>query len=336
MIETPVFKSKDVIYKPDTCKPLVGAAQAGKIRFNALARGNYPGIKLGSKLPGIRSLGYWDASYQQDWKLDWHRNEGIEICYLETGKIIFGIEDKKYALQSGDLTLTRPWQSHYLGEPVIQACRLHWIIMDVEVRRPNQLWKWPKWIILTPKDIKELTSFLKNSPTYVWRTSAEIRHCFQKISQAIDLNATENKISRLAISINELFESILEMIRQQPVKLKPIMPDSLYAVELFIKDLIQYREYLIHPWTVLSMAKECGLGISQFRKYFKQITNMTPMNYLNFQRVNLAKKLLLEHTGKNITEIAFLCGFKTSQYFATVFREYSNYNPTEFRKSNVR
>ncbi len=327
-----IFKSKDFIYRPDTCELLVKAAETGKIKFNALARGKYPGTKLGSKLPGIRSLGYWDASYQQNWKLDWHRNEGVEICFLETGKLSFGVEDKQYQLKPGDLTLTRPWQSHYVGDPTIEASRLHWIVLDVEVRRPNQPWKWPRWIILTPEDLEKLTSFLKNSDTYVWPTSSAIRKCFQKISHAIDLNKIDNKISRLAISINELFECILDMIHQQPKSINSIPSDSLYAVELFAKDLVLYNEYLTHPWTVESMAKECGLGVSQFRNHFKQVTNMTPMNYLNFQRIDLAKKMLLESPKKSMTDIAFLCGFKTSQYFATVFSQVSDCSPTEFRK----
>jgi len=335
MSQRPIFKFKDIIYRPDTCKLLVDAARTGKIQFNALSRGNYPGTRLGTQLQGVRSMGYWDASYQQDWKLDWHRNEGIEICYLETGTIALSVEDKKFSLKPGDLSITRPWQSHSLGYPYIEASRLHWIILDVEVRRPNQSWKWPKWIILTPKDIKALTSILKNSKTYVWKTSAKILNCFQEISYAIDLNTMENKISRLAIGINKLLELILEIIRQKPGTLKPILSDSIFAVEVFVKDLVQHKEYLTHQWTVDSMARECGLGVSQFRKYFKQITNMNPMEYLNFQKINLAKKMLLESSEKSITDIAFSCGFKTSQYFATVFRDQSDCNPTEFRKFNV-
>jgi hypothetical protein len=98
---------------------------------------------------------------------------------------------------------------------------------------------------LTPEDIKALTSILKNSKTYVWKTSAKILNCFQEISYAIDLNTMENKISRLAIGINKLLELILEIIRQKPGTLKPILSDSIFAVEVFVKDLVQHLAYEI-------------------------------------------------------------------------------------------
>ena len=329
----PIFKSKDSICRPDTGDPLAKAAQAGKIKLKALARGNYPGIKLGSELPGIRNLGYWDAPYSQNWKLDWHRNEGIEICFLETGNLLFGVESKQCHLQPGDITLTRPWQSHYLGNPAVEASRLHWLILDVEVRRPNQPWKWPKWIILSPEEIQELTTFLNNTHTYVWKSTLDIKNCFKKISYAVDLSITGSKISRLAIDINDLLACILEMFRQYPVTIKPDQSVSRDAVEIFSRDLVQYKQYLIHSWTVESMAKECGLGISQFRNYFKQITNMNPINYLNYHRIQLAQKMLTEKPDICITDIAMSCGFQTSQYFATVFREFNNTSPTEYRKN---
>ena len=101
-------------------------------------------------LPGVKSLGFWDADHRQDWGLDWHRNEGIELTLLESGRLPFSVDGQDLDLKPGDLTITRPWQLHRVGRPHVTACRLHFLILDVGVRRPHQRWKWPPWLVLSP------------------------------------------------------------------------------------------------------------------------------------------------------------------------------------------
>ena len=73
----------------------------------------------------------WDARKKQSWGLDWHRNEGIEICYVVSGTIDFSVGNENYKLQAGDITITRPWQEHKLGDPNLTGNKLipaalHW------------------------------------------------------------------------------------------------------------------------------------------------------------------------------------------------------------------
>jgi AraC family L-rhamnose operon regulatory protein RhaS len=67
--------------------------------------------------------------------------------------------------------------------------------------------------------------------------------------------------------------------------------------------------------------------------YCKQITNMSPVEYLNYCRIEEAARMLETAPGASITEIAFLCGFNSSQYFATAFQSRKGCTPSEFRLS---
>lgn len=157
------------IYHADTCRPLVQAVSRGELRFVARARGSYPGERLPScMLPGLRSVGFWDARAQQSWELPTHRNEGIEFTYLATGRLGFEVDRRRYDLRAGDLTVTRPWQPHRVGCPAVSAGRLYWIILDVGVRRPYQPWRWPSWIVLAPDDLARLTRLLSRCERPVW------------------------------------------------------------------------------------------------------------------------------------------------------------------------
>ena len=60
-------------------------------------------------MPGIKTIGFWDARKDQDWMLGWHRNEGIEIT-LEQGSLGFMWTIMNTACN--DITITRPWQRH--------------------------------------------------------------------------------------------------------------------------------------------------------------------------------------------------------------------------------
>ncbi len=82
--------------KADTCSPVKLAADSGEMELTTLARDSYPGQRLAkSELSGIKSIGYWNIRKLQNWGLEWHTNEGIEICYLESGDLTFFLGDEK-------------------------------------------------------------------------------------------------------------------------------------------------------------------------------------------------------------------------------------------------
>ena len=329
----PTYREGQKIYHADACNPLVAAANAGKVRIAALGRGSYPGRRLPDfALPQVRSLAYWDAFDRQCWGLDWHRNEGIELTFLESGSLVFALDDQQHLLQAGDMTITRPWQPHRVGDPYVLASRLHWLILDLGVRNPNQPWKWPGWIVLTKQDLEELTVLLRQNEQPVWPSTPDIRHCFKQIGRVLEADGEGSSISRLAVHLNELFVSVLEMLRHRNISLDPSLSSTSRTVELFLADLRSNMEHLAEPWTLRTMAKYCGLAETRFRHYCRKLTNLTPVHFLELCRVKAASQMLTERPRMTITEIAMACGFGSSQYFATVFRRHHGDSPRAFRE----
>ena len=327
---TALFTDAGSTYAPDNCDPLVDAAEAGRIDLNALARTHYPGIPLPERvLPGVLSVGCWDAEQKQAWGLDWHRNEGLELTFLETGRVGFHTRQESRLLEPGTLTLTRPWQPHRVGNPEVEASRLHWLILDVGVRRPNQDWSWPDWLILTPDDLSRLTTLLRHNEQPVWRTGSDMATCWQKIAQLI----AERPLgfSRLTVLLNELFILLLETLERHPRELDESLASSLRTVKLFIEELEVNNEQRAYPWTTALMAERCGVGTTQFTRLCRQLTNASPNRFLVRCRIEAAKQRLLEPESGSIVDIAHDCGFNTSQYFATVFKKETGRSPHEFR-----
>ncbi len=332
----PIYQDRKRKFAADTCRPVVEAVAAGQLRQVALSRGQYPGRRLPPRvLPGVKTIGFWDATHRQDWGLDWHRNEGVELTLLESGELGFAVDNAEFQLKAGDLTFTRPWQRHRVGDPKVGAGRLHCLILDVGVRRPHQAWRWPSWIVLTPEDRRELTEVLRHNEQPVWQATSDMIHCFRRIATAVESDQNGSSVSHLAVRLNQLFLALLEMFRGQSVRLDQSLSSTRRTVELFWNDVRDNLETLGAEWTVRGMASRCGIGATNFISYTRQLTNRTPIQYLNHCRLRAAAQLLRERPELSVTDVALRCGFSSSQYFATLFREEFAAKPRDYRAASV-
>ena len=328
----PIYQEHGKTYQADTCAALERAAQRGRVRLEAVARGHYPGRKLATKtLPGVCSVGFWDAVEPQDWGLDWHRNEGIELTFLESGSLDFAVDRFRCRMKPDDFTVTRPWQRHRVVDANVGPGRLHWVILDLGVRRPHQPWQWPAWIVLTKDDLRQLTEILRHNEQPLWHATPEVRGCFKRIAQAVASREPDGAISRLRVYLNELLVLVLDMLRQAHVALDESLASTRRTIELFWADLRQNLDHLGLEWTVGAMARRCGLGVTHFIHHSKQLNNMTPAQYLNHCRLEAAARLLREKPDCSITQVAVACGFSSSQYFATLFGQKYGCTPRAFR-----
>ena len=64
---------------------------------------------------------------------------------------------------------------------------------------------------------------------------------------------------------------------------------------------------------------------------FKAETGYRFCEYVNMQRVNRAKKMIMENK-KNFEYISFDCGFSSQSHFSTTFKKIAGYTPNEFKK----
>ena len=323
------FLSPSGTYHADRCEPLCAAVRRGEVRLAALARRGYPGRPIPTgMLREVSTVGFWDAAGEQTWGLDWHRNEGIELTYLARGTTSFLVDAESFVLESGHLTITRPWQRHRVGNPTIGPSRLCWLIVDVGVRRPDQEWHWPDWLILSSADLRRLTVLLSQNEQPVWLANDEIAACFERLGRLVEAKEPIQAQTRLQLHINELLVAVRELLEERDVKLDDHLTTTRRTVELFLRAI---PERLEAEWTVDQMAYQCGLGATAFSNYCQQVTNLTPIKYVTHCRVEAAKKLLGTHLGMSITEVALACGFQSSQYFDTIFRQRTGLTPRRFR-----
>lgn len=322
------YIADDVVYHADTCLPLVDAVSRKKLKFKALARYTYPGERLSADTKGISSIGYWDANEPQDWGLDMHRNEGIEIHYLESGSMPYAQGNQNVLLRPNHLTITRPWEEHQVGNPTIGIGKFYWVIIDLGVRRPHQNWEWPEWIMITQNDLNRLTKLIRHDDKWLWKGNKKLTTCFQRLGKVVETgNATDNA-SKIRLIINELLMLLLELLDANEVVLNEALADSSRSVKLFLSEL---EDKLSEAWTIESMAASAGVGLTRFTHHCKKLTNLTPMRYLTIRRLEMAKRVLKDSPELTIAQVAYSCGFATGQYFSTVFKRHEKCTPAEYK-----
>lgn len=84
-------------------------------------------------------------------------------------------------------------------------------------------------------------------------------------------------------------------------------------------------------FTLAGLSDIAGLSPNFFCRIFKDITGFSPIDYINRNKVNMAKKTLVE-SKKGIKEVAYECGFENDTYFYTLFKKLEGLTPSEFRQ----
>ena len=308
--------------------PLRAAADTGEIDLWSYGRATYPGEQiLPGVLPNLKSAGTWAITKDQTWGLDWHLNEGIEFTCVTAGSIPFSCEGKDFDVPAGYVTITRPWQLHRVGRPYVSSSRLTWFILDVGAHHPEQEWTWPEWLPMPAADIARLGDLLRGSDQSVWRASKDLLAAAEHLERALRGETTQ-PMARTATAIAEIFIELKDLLEEHNPASTYLSPTE-RAVRRFLEEL---RERTDESWTVDRMAAECGLGRTRFAHYCKQFVNRTPLDYLALLRIERAKTLLTD-TDLRVSDIALLCGFQSSQYFATSFRRATGLQPLQLRRS---
>lgn len=81
--------------------------------------------------------------------------------------------------------------------------------------------------------------------------------------------------------------------------------------------------------TIQQLAEAVHLSCGHLSRVFRRTTGMTLEQFLIRQRVELAKRALLDPRF-NVAEVAERCGFCNPAYFASVFKKYAKCTPREF------
>lgn len=101
-----------------------------------------------------------------------------------------------------------------------------------------------------------------------------------------------------------------------------------------IKLTLDYiHNHYTNPITLAELAAYVYVSPEYLCRIFSEMSDVSPIEYLNRYRIMCAADMLLEDN-KSISEILSHSGFNSHSYFNKLFMRYVNTTPTEYRKNN--
>lgn len=241
--------------------------------------------------------------------LKWHYHENsFEFTISTKGTFSFSTQTSSYRFSGGDVFIAFPDEIHGTNDIPVSVGEIYWFQLDVS--NPK------KFLFMNEDTAIHMIENLKALPHHVVQANAEeIRPLIQ---QAFYL-AQRNEEPEFIASYLQLFLYLLiHSANNEKFALSPDIGRTLNYILDNITEELPLEE----------LAALANLSCSQYKQKFKKQLGISPRHFINQQKIEHSKLLLLE--GMSVTDIAMLLGFTTSSYFSTVFKKYTLYTPTEY------
>jgi len=98
------------------------------------------------------------------------------------------------------------------------------------------------------------------------------------------------------------------------------------------KTLEAIHHQIERKWGLKELAEIAGMSRTNYSIRFKELSGMTPLDYLTYCRIEKAKKLLKETT-KSIPEVSETVGYPSHEHFQKLFKRRVGQTPSVYRKS---
>ena len=161
---------------------------------------------------------------------------------------------------------------------------------------------------------------------YHFDNDAEIT---QLINKLIRVCSSTDKTKNIFADLN-LKELLIRLLQSQ--HLKQVSNES---TVLSNNGRLQFVIHFIHEnltekILINQLCSKAYLSRNAFFKWFREQFGITPLDYINNERIKLSKQLLAQKN-KSIKEIALQCGFSDENYFVRLFKKIEGITPGAYQ-----
>lgn len=236
-----------------------------------------------------------------------HIHDCYEIYINISGDVSFLVNDKLYAVQSGDLILSRPGEMHVrvIQSPCIYESYCFWFY---------------------PTQSTPLSAFADDSSMHHHvRFPEAVRERLKDIMRHIYRAERENnEIERTAWAYH-LFAILNGATEPERVSVPAPLPEKLRQILTYINN------HFSELRTTEDIAKQFYISTATMNRWFREYLRTSPKNYLESRRLAYSKHLLSQ--GSSVTEASNMAGFTCCSRFIFVFRRAFGITPLQYQKS---
>ncbi|MBB5335571.1 AraC family transcriptional regulator [Pectinatus brassicae] len=252
--------------------------------------------------------------------MPYHWHIEYEIMYLIDGEFSISLNETEIKMTPGSFLFIPDGVVHG-GVPVSKNCVYECIVIDIN--------KLLKDNIVQHSQIEAIL----NHELYIINYFDDSHPAIQKILKNLFIAMHSQKTGYEFIVTGMLYSFIGEILKNQLYH-----KNTTYSLAINRHHICQIKQAfnLINtqyalPLTLNDLSTAAGLSPNYFCKFFQKMTHRTPIDYLNYYRIEIACQKL-SSSDLSITDIAYSTGFNDLSYFIKIFKRYKGISPRKYQK----
>ena len=238
--------------------------------------------------------------------------DGLESFDFFPGESVVMPTNKEMIIDFPLASLDSPTQCLALG---IDGSKINEVVQKfnhhVAIENENNTWK-----------LDESASHLINN--------TDVNHLVERLVYTFTNNNTSKDVL-LDLMIQELVVRLLQTKAKAFIlnDTECIFNDTRIGMVIkFIKNNLTNKDI-----SVDLLAKKACMSTSHFHKKFKNTLGISPIDYINSEKIKFSKKLIKESKDFRMAEVAFKSGFNNTSYFNRQFKKVELITPQQFKAS---
>ncbi|MDE7017350.1 MAG: AraC family transcriptional regulator [Lachnospiraceae bacterium] len=247
----------------------------------------------------------------------WHRH--YEIIHILSGAFHLTLDNDTRTYHAGDVIFITDGSLHG-GSPQDHTCVYDCVVFDLQILvKDNHACN---------RHIQDIMSHKITIHTLLSEYNPSILPVIDNLTDALSGKRTGYEFMTQGC-LYQLIGIILEDHLYEEDKTDTKSAEQLNS----IKNVLAYiSENYYNNISLDSLAKIAGMNPKYFCRYFRSMTERTPIDYLNYYRIECACEML-STKDISIKETAISCGFNDESYFIKTFHKYKGITPKQFIKT---
>lgn len=252
------------------------------------------------------------------YQMPFHWHIEYELVLIRQGAFTLRLDDETLQLTEGDAVLI---PDGYIHGGIANDCVYECVVFDFSRFLQEST-------IAKQSLMKAMTETIFN------------HHLFKKDSKAstiVDAVMTQMRTRPFGyeLVVNGLLWQLMgSIIDKNVIAEKNSAEKDWRRIDHIKKVLCRIRKDYASNLKLKDLADDAQLAPKYLCRIFRSVTGRTPVEYLNYYRIECAAEKLIVTTD-SVTEIALGCGFNDLSYFSKLFKRYKGVSARDFRQNAV-
>lgn len=238
-----------------------------------------------------------------------HIHDCYEVYINFSGDVSFLVNDRVYAVESGDVIISRPREMHagFIHSPCVYEAYCFWFL---------------------PTEPTPLSAFADGARVHRHlRFSKPLRDQLKELTVRLyQAEAAGNELERTAW-IYHLLMLLNSPAEPEQFSIPAALPETLQQI------LSHINLHFPQINTTAEIADRFFISTATLTRWFREYLHISPKVYLQARRLSFSKSLLVQ--GHSVTETAIRAGFSTCSRFIAAFKNAFGSTPLQYQKQHA-